>query len=64
MADPTETELTTTVARYLDPDQMLCEWQDSDEDGEPDEATFAFKVVSVVGTKTEERTYNITPRQG
>ncbi len=63
-ADPTETELTSTVARYLDPDQMLCEWQDSDEDGDPDEETFAFKVVSVVGTKTEERTYNITPRQG
>jgi len=57
-------DVTTTVARHLDRDQMLIEWLDSNGDGDPDDDTFAFKAVAAVGTKTEERTYNITPRQG
>jgi prepilin-type N-terminal cleavage/methylation domain-containing protein len=54
--DTTETDITTIVARYLDVDQMWCQWEDDSE------TIFSFKVVSVVGTKTEERTYNISPR--
>jgi len=54
--DLTETEVTATVAKHLDADQMWCQWEGSGE------TEFSFKVVSVVGTKTEERTYNITPR--
>jgi prepilin-type N-terminal cleavage/methylation domain-containing protein len=50
-------EVVTTVARYLDASQMSCQWLASSGN-----STFAFKVVSVVGTKTEERTYNVTPR--
>jgi prepilin-type N-terminal cleavage/methylation domain-containing protein len=46
----------STVAQHLDVSRMSCEWDDSSN------RTFAFKVVSTVGTKTEERTYNITPR--
>lgn len=53
---------TSTVGRYLDRSQMSCQWEDINGDGELEEITFAFKVVSVVGTKTQERTYNITPR--
>jgi prepilin-type N-terminal cleavage/methylation domain-containing protein len=48
--------ITSIVGRYLDRSQMSCQWNS-------DNSTFAFKVVSVVGTKTEERTYNISPRQ-
>ena len=48
-------ESSIIVGQYLDVDQMYCQWDDSDR-------TFSFKVVSVVGTKTEERTYNIRPR--
>ena len=54
-ATPTNTDLTTTVGQYLDASQMSCQWSDN--------STFAFKVVSVVGTKTEKRTYSISPRQ-
>jgi len=46
-----------TVAEHLDVTRMSCEWEESSSN-----RTFAFKVVSVVGTKMEERTYNITPR--
>jgi prepilin-type N-terminal cleavage/methylation domain-containing protein len=60
----TSPEVISTVARYLDPSQMSCQWQDTNGDGNPEEYTFAFKVVSVLGTKTEERTYNVTPRPG
>ena len=52
---PTE-NITSIVGQYLDRSQMSCQWLTSDNN------TFGFKVVSVVGTKTEERTYNITPR--
>jgi prepilin-type N-terminal cleavage/methylation domain-containing protein len=52
---PTE-NITSIVGRYLDRSQMSCLWNS-------DNSTFAFKVVSVVGTKTEERTYSISPRQ-
>jgi hypothetical protein len=56
-AAPTaQPEVVTTVARYLDASQMSCQWLDIKQE------TFAFEVVSVVGTKTEERTYSITPR--
>ena len=48
--------VTSTVGRYLDRSQMSCQWLASGNN------TFGFKVVSVVGTKTEQRTYNITPR--
>ena len=48
--------VTSVVGRYLDRSQMSCQWNS-------DNSTFAFKAVSVVGTKTEVRTYNITPRQ-
>jgi prepilin-type N-terminal cleavage/methylation domain-containing protein len=61
-AAPTNTDLTSIVGRYLDASQMSCQWEDINGDGELEETTFGFKVVSVVGTKTEERTYNITPR--
>jgi prepilin-type N-terminal cleavage/methylation domain-containing protein len=54
--DETDTEVTSTVAQYLDADQMWCQWEGSGE------VELSFKVVSVVGTKTEERTYHITPR--
>ena len=49
-------DITTTVGEYLDASQMSCEWEDSNAN------SFSFKVVAVVGTKTEERTYNISPR--
>jgi prepilin-type N-terminal cleavage/methylation domain-containing protein len=49
-------DVTTTVGNHLDASQMLCYWQDANR------TTLTFKVVSVVGTKTEERTYNIVPR--
>ena len=52
----TNRDLTSTFGEYLDAGQMSCQWLASDNN------TLAFKVVSVVGTKTEERTYNITPR--
>jgi len=52
----TDSEVTATVAKNLDVDQMWCQWEDSGD------TMFSFKVVSVVGTKTEERTYNISPR--
>ncbi len=56
-AAPTaQPEVVTTVARYLDATQMSCQWLDIKQE------TFAFEVVSVLGTRTEERTYNITPR--
>ena len=55
-ASTTNRDVTTVVGQYLDRSQMSCRWLASDNN------TFAFKVVSVVGTKTEERTYNITPR--
>ena len=61
-AAPTNTDLTSIVGRYLDRSQMSCQWEDINGDGVLEEITFAFKVVSVVGTKTQERTYNITPR--
>ena len=56
--DPTD----AVVARNLDASEMSCEWTDTTGDGNPDTETFAFTVVSVVGTRTEERTYDITPR--
>ena len=49
-------DITTTVGEYLDAGQMSCEWVDSSAN------SFSFKVVAVVGTKTEERIYTITPR--
>lgn len=52
----------TVIARHLDADEMSCGWIDSTGDGTPDTETFAFTVVSTVGTRTEERTYDITPR--
>lgn len=52
----TNRDATRTVAQNLDRSQMSCQWEDVNE------MTFAFKVVSVVGTKTEVRTYNVTPR--
>jgi prepilin-type N-terminal cleavage/methylation domain-containing protein len=54
--DTTNTDITATVARHLDADQMWCQWEGSGN------TEFSFKVVSVVGARTEERTYNITPR--
>jgi type II secretory pathway pseudopilin PulG len=54
--DTENRDVTITVGRYLDAGQMSCDWLASDN------SSFAFKVVSVVGTKTEERTYNIVPR--
>ena len=54
--DTENRDITTTVGEYLDAEQMSCHWQDTDN------MTIVFKVVSVVGTKTEERTYNISPR--
>jgi prepilin-type N-terminal cleavage/methylation domain-containing protein len=56
-AAPTNTDLTSIVGQYLDASQMSCQWLASDNN------TLGFKVVSVVGNKTEERTYNITPRE-
>jgi prepilin-type N-terminal cleavage/methylation domain-containing protein len=55
-ASPTTGDSTTAVALYLVPSQMSCKWATSDN------LSLAFKVVAVVGTKTEMRTYNITPR--
>jgi len=55
-ASTTNRDVTSIVGQYLDASQMSCRWLASDN------MTFAFKVVSVLGTKTEERTYNITPR--
>jgi len=56
-ADPTEDPtVESIVARHLDAGQMSCEWAASDNN------SIAFKAVSVVGTKTEERIYNISPR--
>jgi prepilin-type N-terminal cleavage/methylation domain-containing protein len=49
-------DLTTTVGHYLDASQMSCQWEAGGH------TAFSFKVVAVVGTKTEERTYDITPR--
>ncbi|MDM8001174.1 MAG: prepilin-type N-terminal cleavage/methylation domain-containing protein [Dehalococcoidia bacterium] len=49
-------DITTTAGEYLDASQMSCEWVDGST------SSFSFKVVAVVGTKTEERTYTITPR--
>lgn len=49
-------DFTITVGEHLDASQMSCEWVDSSA------KSFSFKVVAVVGTKTEERTYTITPR--
>jgi len=49
-------DFTTTVGQHLDASQMSCQWEDSGTD------SFSFKVVAVVGTKIEERTYTITPR--
>ncbi len=62
--DVTPKDITTTVGEHLDASQMSCQWLDTNGDGEAneDDAIFALKVVSVVGTKTEERTYNISPR--
>ena len=54
--EPVPSEITSTVGQYLDASQMSCQWQDSSN------RTLVLKVVSTVGTKTEERTYNITPR--
>ena len=50
------TDTTLIVGRYLDRTQMSCYWTDSKS------TTFVYKVTSVVGTKTEQRTYNVTPR--
>ena len=53
----------SVVARHLDADEMSCEWIDTvGGDGVADTETFSFTVVSTVGTKTEERTYNVSPR--
>ena len=49
-------DINTRVGQHLDASRMSCQWQDSDH------LSFVLKVVSVVGTKTEERTYNISPR--
>lgn len=49
-------DITSTVGEYLDVSQMSCEWVDGGT------SSFSFTVVAVVGTKTEERTYTITPR--
>ena len=54
--EPVHTDITNTVSEHLDASQMSCQWQNSDN------LTLVLKVVSVVGTKTEERTYNISPR--
>lgn len=56
--DVDTSDVTNTVAQHLDADEMSCEWVGAGSD------QIAFKVVSVVGTKTEERTYNISPRPG
>ncbi len=61
-AAPVETSLDGIVARHLDAADMSCGWIDTTGDGSPDTETFAFRVVSTVGTRTEERTYNITCR--
>jgi prepilin-type N-terminal cleavage/methylation domain-containing protein len=53
---PPNRDITTTVGEYLDPSQMSCEWVDGGT------TSFSFKVVAVVGTKTEDRTYTISPR--
>ena len=49
-------DFTTTVGEYLDASQMSCQWASSDN------TSFALKVVAVVGTKVEDRTYTISPR--
>jgi prepilin-type N-terminal cleavage/methylation domain-containing protein len=46
----------TTVGEHLDASQMSCEWVDVSA------KSFSMNIVAVVGTKTEERTYTITPR--
>ena len=46
----------------FDASEMSCDGQDTTGDGNPDTETFAFTVVSTVGTRTEERIYDITPR--
>ncbi len=58
----TSEEIDSVVANHLDASEMSCDWIDTTGDGDPDTETFAFIVVSTVGTKTEERTYNVTPR--
>jgi prepilin-type N-terminal cleavage/methylation domain-containing protein len=61
--DPVATDLDSVVAQHLEADDMSCEWLDTaGGDGVPDTETFAFRVVSTVGTRTEVRTYEITPR--
>jgi prepilin-type N-terminal cleavage/methylation domain-containing protein len=50
------TDVISTVAQHLDVSQMSCQWEDTEN------TVFSFKVVSTVGAKTEERTYNISPR--
>jgi prepilin-type N-terminal cleavage/methylation domain-containing protein len=55
-SDTEDRDITNTVADHLDASQMSFEWQDSSN------RALVFRVVSVVGTKTEERTYNIAPR--
>lgn len=55
-------DTSTVIAQHLDADEMSCAWLDTSGDGTPDTETFAFTVVCTVGTRTEERTYDITPR--
>jgi prepilin-type N-terminal cleavage/methylation domain-containing protein len=56
---PQATEYYENIAgEYLDASQMYCQWTGSEN------GAFSIKLVSVVGTKTEERIYSITPRSG
>lgn len=52
----TTSDVTTTVAQYLDVSRMSCQWQSGPA------KVFEFKVVATVGAKTEERTYRVSPR--
>jgi prepilin-type N-terminal cleavage/methylation domain-containing protein len=54
--DVETTHTINTVALHLDASQMSCEWVGTGEN------EFSFRIVSVVGVKTEARTYNISPR--
>lgn len=51
------------VARYLDVTRMSCHWEDTDGNGEPNEkdGTFSLTIVAVLGDRTEERTYHMSP---
>lgn len=56
--------ITRTVGQYLDIEQMSCQWEDRNGNGEANEedGTLGLTVVAILGDKTEQRTYHISPR--